>query len=76
LADVRVGGGSLVSTEASELVSIPRAELDALKAEVKRLRRAVGRDVARSRILADPGTGDEAPVFTREQLAEAWGVRG
>lgn len=65
-----------MSTEASELVSIPRAELDALKAEVKRLRRAVGRDVARSRILADPGAGDEAPVFTREQLAEAWGVHG
>jgi hypothetical protein len=65
-----------VSTEASELVSIPRVELDALKAEVKRLRRAVGRDVAQSRIQADPGAGDEALVFTREQLAEAWGVHG
>lgn len=64
-----------MAIEASDLVSIPRAELDALKAEVRRLRRAIGRDVARSRILADPGAGDAAPVFTRDQLAEAWGVR-
>ena len=64
-----------MAIEASELVSIPRAELDALKAEVRRLRRAVGRDVARSRILADPAAGDAAPVFTRDQLAETWGVR-
>jgi hypothetical protein len=59
-----------------EMVSIPRADLDAMKAELRRLRRAVGRDVARSRIQADPGPGDEAPVLTREQLAEAWGIRG
>jgi hypothetical protein len=58
------------------MVSIPRADLDAMKAELRRLRRAVGRDVARSRIQADPGPGDEAPVLTREQLAEAWGIRG
>jgi hypothetical protein len=32
----------------SELVSIPRAELDALKAELKRLRRKVGRGVAKT----------------------------
>jgi hypothetical protein len=31
-----------VSVEASEMVSIPRAELDALKAELRRLRREVG----------------------------------
>ena len=63
-----------MSVEASEMVSIPRAELDALKAELRRLRREVGRGVARSRIRADPGPGDEAPTFTREQLAEAWGI--
>jgi hypothetical protein len=61
-----------VSAEASELVSIPRAELDALKAELKRLRREVGRGVAMARIQADPGPGDDAPAFTREELAEAW----
>lgn len=64
-----------MSAEATELVSIPRAELDALKAELKRLRREVGRGVASGRIQADPGPGDYAPTFTREELAEAWGIR-
>jgi hypothetical protein len=64
-----------VSAEASELVSIPRAELDALKAELKRLRREVGRVMAEGRIQGDPGPGDGAPTFTREDLAEAWGIR-
>jgi hypothetical protein len=32
------------------------------------------RDVTKARIQADPGPGDDAPVFTRDQLAEAWGV--
>jgi hypothetical protein len=63
-----------VGLDASEMVSIPRAELDSLKAEVKRLRREAGRGVARARIEADPGPGDDAPTFTREQLAEAWGI--
>jgi len=63
-----------VSAEASELVSIPRAELDAMKAELKRLRREVGRGVAMARIQADTGPGDDAPAFNREQLAEAWGI--
>jgi hypothetical protein len=56
------------------MVSIPRAELDALKAEVRRLRREAGRSVARARIEADPGPADDAPTFTREQLAETWGI--
>ena len=64
-----------MSAEASELVSIPRAELDALKAELKRLRREVGRGVAMARIQADPGLGDDTPAFTRGELAEAWGIR-
>lgn len=64
-----------MSAEASELVSISRAELNALKAELKRLRREVGRSVAKGRIQADPGPGDDALMFTREQLAEAWGIR-
>lgn len=64
-----------MSAEASELVSIPRAELDALKAELKRLRREVGRGAALARIQADPGPGDDTPAFTREELAEAWGIR-
>ena len=64
-----------MSAEASELVNIPRAELDALKAELKRLRREVGRGVAKGCIQTDPGPGDDAPAYTREELAEAWGVR-
>ena len=64
-----------MSAEASELASIPRAELDSLKAELKRLRREVGRSVAMAHIQADPGLGDDAPAFTREELAEAWGIR-
>jgi hypothetical protein len=63
-----------VSAEASELVSIPRAELDALKAELKRLRREAGRGIGMARIQSDPGPGDEATVFTREDLAETWGM--
>lgn len=39
-----------VSVEASEMVTVPRAELDALKAELRRLRREVGRNIARARI--------------------------
>jgi len=56
------------------MVTISRAELDGLKAELRRLRREVGRGVARTRIQADLGPGDDAPVLTREQLAEAWGI--
>jgi hypothetical protein len=44
-----------MSAEASEMVTVPRAELEALKAEVRRLRREVGRSVARARMEADPG---------------------
>jgi hypothetical protein len=64
-----------MSLEASEMVSIPRAELDALKAELRRLRREAARGEALARIQADPGPGDDAPTFTREELAEAWGIR-
>lgn len=63
-----------MSVEASEMVSIPRAELDSLRAEVRRLRREVGRSMARARIQADAGPGDDAPMFTRNQLADAWGI--
>jgi hypothetical protein len=66
-----------MTNEATEMVTIPRAELDAMKAELRRLRRSAGRDVALALMKADPGPGpgDDALVFTREQLAEAWGIR-
>jgi hypothetical protein len=63
-----------VSVEMSDMVTIPRAELDALKAELRRLRRETGRGVAVRRMRADTGPGDEAPAFTREELAAAWGI--
>jgi hypothetical protein len=63
-----------VTAEASEMVTVPRAELDALRAEVRRLRREVGRSVARARMEADPGPGDAAPTLSRSELAEAWGI--
>jgi hypothetical protein len=63
-----------VTTEASEMVTVPRAELDALRAEVRRLRREVGRSLARARIGVDPGPGDAAPTLSRSELAEAWGI--
>jgi hypothetical protein len=56
------------------MVTIPRTELEALKAELRRLRRVVGREVAGARIQADHGPGDGAPAFTRDQLAQAWGI--
>ena len=60
-----------MGAEAVEMVSIPRAELDALKAELRRLRREAGRSIARARIQADPGPGSDALTFTRDRLAEA-----
>jgi hypothetical protein len=56
------------------MVTISRAELSALMAELRRLRREAGRSVAEVRIHADRGPGDDAPACTRGQLAEAWGI--
>jgi hypothetical protein len=63
-----------MSAEVSEMVTVPRAELDALKAEVRRLRREVGRSLARARMEADSGPGDAALTLSRSELAEAWGI--
>src|SRR6202034_2998963 len=62
------------TAEASEMVTVPRAELDALRAEVRQLRREVGRSVARARMEADPGPGDGSVTLSRSELAEAWGI--
>jgi hypothetical protein len=63
-----------VTAEVSEMVTVPRAELDALRAEVRRLRREVGRSMARARMEADPGPGDASVTLSRSELAEAWGI--
>jgi hypothetical protein len=49
----------------------PGAELDALRAENRRLRREAGDREALKRIRSDSGDGR---TFTREELAEAWGI--
>ena len=63
-----------MTTEASEVVTVPRAELDALRAEVRRLRREVGRSLARARMEADPGPGDGSLTMSRSELADAWRI--
>lgn len=55
----------------NDMVSIPRAELDALLAENRRLRREAGNVEAVRRIQSDSGEGR---TFTREELAEEWGI--
>jgi hypothetical protein len=55
--------------------AFPRAELDALKAELKQLRREAGQGAAIAAIQSDRGPGDNATTFTREGLVEAWGIR-
>jgi hypothetical protein len=60
-----------MTAHADEMVLVSRAELDALRAENRRLRREAGDREALKRIRADSGEGRN---FTREQLAEAWGI--
>jgi hypothetical protein len=60
-----------MTAHAEDMVLIPRAELEALRAENRRLRREAGDREAMRRIRADRGDGVE---FTREELAEAWGI--
>ncbi len=60
-----------MTARSEDMVSIPRAELDALLAENRRLRREAGDAEALRRIRSDSGEGR---AFTREELAEAWGI--
>jgi hypothetical protein len=60
-----------VAARSEDMVSVPRAELEALLAENRRLRREAGDAEALRRIQSDSGEGR---TFTREELAEAWGI--
>jgi hypothetical protein len=61
----------------AEMVTIPRAELDELKAEVHRLRHALDDEIAKARMLAyRPGQPGERTFSTADDLAEALGLRG
>lgn len=58
----------------AEMVSIPRAELDSLMAELGRLRREVARGGSEPGIQADRSPAGGAEVLGRDALARAWGV--
>jgi hypothetical protein len=60
-----------MTAHADDMVLVPRAELDALRAENRRLRREAGDREALKRMQADAGEGR---TYTREELAEAWGI--
>lgn len=60
-----------MTARAEDMVSIPRAELEALLAENRRLRREIADTEAIQRIRSDSGEGR---TFTRGELAEAWGI--
>ena len=60
-----------MTAHAEDMVLVPRAELVALRAENRRLRREAGDREALKRIQSDAGEGR---TFTREELAEAWGI--
>lgn len=61
-----------VETDA-EMVTIPKAEYEALKTEVRRYRIEEGDRIAAAQIEADPYAAD-GRTFTRQQLAEMIGV--
>ena len=60
-----------MTAHAEDMILVPRAELDALRAENRRLRREAGDREALERIRSDAGEGR---VLTREELSEAWGI--
>lgn len=63
-----------VESEAPDMVTIPRREYEALKAELRQYRRKEGDRIALERIKADPGPGHHEHSYTREQLTEMWGI--
>jgi hypothetical protein len=74
LAVIAVGdrrSAKAVGERVPERDLVPRGELDALRAENRRLRREAGDREALKRIGSDSGEGR---TFTREDLAEAWGI--
>ena len=60
-----------MTAHAEDMVLVPRAEPDALRAENRRLRREAGDREALKRVRSDAGGGR---AFTREELAAAWGI--
>ena len=66
-----------MSADTTETVTVPRAELDELRAEVRRLKRALDDEIAKARILAHrPGQPGERTFSSAEELAQSLGLRG
>jgi hypothetical protein len=59
----------------AEMVTIPRAELDAMKAELREYRLAAARAEALRRIKAFQGPETGGRLYTADELAEAWELR-
>ncbi|WP_214326654.1 hypothetical protein [Nonomuraea sediminis] len=57
-------------------ITIPRDEYEALKAEVRRLRREVGRQQAMRQMMENAHNPGQIRIYTREELAAEWGVSG
>ena len=62
--------------ESTEMVTIPRSELDAMKAELQQLRLELDRNIALARMKAHPRPEPNARKFTGEELAQALGISG
>ncbi|MEV0582328.1 hypothetical protein [Nonomuraea sp. NPDC050310] len=59
-----------------EVITIPRDEYEALKAEVRRLRREIGRQQAMRAIMENAAHPGAVRTFTRDELAAEWGIKG
>jgi hypothetical protein len=66
-----------MADEATDVVTIPRAEFDAMRAELRRLQLAEDRAIALARIKAyRPGQPGERTFATVEEFAQALELRG
>lgn len=73
----RILEGMTTPGQNAEMVTIPRADLDEMRAELRRLRDALDDEIAKARILAyRPGQPGERTFSTADELAEALGLRG
>ncbi|WP_157249998.1 hypothetical protein [Nonomuraea typhae] len=59
-----------------EVITIPRDEYEALRAEVRRLRRELGRQQAMRATMDNAAHPGEMRTFTRDELAAEWGIGG
>ncbi|MFG1958004.1 hypothetical protein [Nonomuraea sp. NPDC049028] len=59
-----------------EVITVPRDEYEALKAEVRRLRRELGRQQALLAIMDNAANPGRLRTFTRDELAAEWGISG